>query len=164
MIIVMNNFPKFLILFFSLCWNFLANAQVSVNLSQLSGTKWKFVNLQYDGLFNNEDNCEDTDTFWEFSNTKVNQTVHYDGRTFTHTFPFYISTTSPASVDDFNNSLVGKYNKGDYLVIYKPLLKRTYWYRIKSFDKKTGDMYLFRAKVPDEIGGRDVTIHLKLIK
>lgn len=142
----------------------ITTCDAQVSLKQLINTKWKFVNLQYDGLFNNEDNCEDTDTFWEFSNTKVNQTVHYDGRTFTHTFPFYISTTSPASVDDFNNSLVGKYNKGDYLVIYKPLLKRTYWYRIKSFDKKTGDMYLFRAKVPDEIGGRDVTIHLKLIK
>ena len=89
----------------------ITTCDAQVSLKQLINTKWKFVNLQYDGLFNNEDNCEDTDTFWEFSNTKVNQTVHYDGRTFTHTFPFYISTTSPASVDDFNNSLVGKYNK-----------------------------------------------------
>ena len=67
-------------------------------------------------------------------------------------------------MDDFNNSLVGNDKKGDYLVIYKETLECIDWYIIKSFDKTTGDMYLFRERVPDEIGGRDVTIHLKLIK
>ena len=67
-------------------------------------------------------------------------------------------------MDDFNNSFVENYDKGDYLIIYKETLECIDWYRIKSFDKTTGDMYLFRERVSDEIGGRDVTIHLKLIK
>ena len=38
------------------------------------------------------------------------------------------------------------------------------WYTIMSLDLKKGDMYLFREQRSDEIGGANVTIHLKLIK
>jgi hypothetical protein len=132
------------------------NAQVS--LKQLINTKWEFVGNNYN---NHNKNYNKT---WEFSNKEIKQTVHYKGRTVIHTCPFYISSTRPVSLDDFNNSLVGNNKKGDYLILYKETLECIDWYIIKSFDKTTGDMYLFRERVPDEIGGRDVTIHLKLIK
>lgn len=133
------------------------NAQF--DLKQLVNTKWKFVGNNYNEYYN-----ENYNKTWEFSNTKIKQTVHYKGRTVIHTCPFYISSTRPVSLDDFNNSLVGNNKKGDYLILYKETLECIDWYIIKSFDKTTGDMYLFRERVPDEIGGRDVTIHLKLIK
>ena len=37
------------------------------------------------------------------------------------------------------------------------------WYTITSIDWNTGDMYLFRQLVEDEVGGGPVTIHFKLI-
>ena len=138
------------------------NAQVS--LKQLINTKWKFVSIHSNGIIGTEDDSEDIETFWYFSKTNIKQTVHYKGRTVIHNFPYYISSMQPTSMDNFNNSLVGKFNKGKFLVMYMSTLECIDWYIIKSFDKTTGDMYLFRERVPDEIGGSDVTIHLKLIK
>ena len=37
------------------------------------------------------------------------------------------------------------------------------WYTITSIDWNTGDMYLFRQLVEDEVGGGPVTIHFKII-
>ena len=132
------------------------NAQVGLN--QLVNTKWEFAGNNY----NNHN--KNYNKIWEFSGKEIKQTVHYNGRTVIHRCPFYLSSSRPTSMDDFNNSLVENYDKGDYLIIYKETLECIDWYRIKSFDKTTGDMYLFRERVSDEIGGRDVTIHLKLIK
>ena len=42
-------------------------------------------------------------------------------------------------------------------------IKRMDWYTITSIDWNTGDMYLFRQPAEDEVGGRPVTIHFKLI-
>ena len=132
------------------------NAQVSLN--QLVNTKWEFAGNNYNN------NNKNYNKIWEFSGKEIKQTVHYNGRTVIHRCPFYLSSSRPTSMDDFNNSLVENYDKGDYLIIYKETLECIDWYIIKSFDKTTGDMYLFRERVPDEIGGSDVTIHLKLIK
>lgn len=125
-----------------------------VSLSQLKGTKWKELSPADD----------DEESTWEFTDSRIRQKSYCkkDNYQFDFTSPFYISNTKPTK---FDKTLVGKNSKGDYLVTcIGRNLERLDWYTIMACDLKTGDMYLFREREEDEIGGRDVTIHLKLIK
>lgn len=138
------------ILIVSLVCTISCKAQVSV--ANLNGTSWKMVSPVN----------EYASTVWTFSKTQVIDTATFfdDNEVIKNYSQYYLSKTKPAS---FNNALVGKSVKGDYLVTYSTKRKRMDWYTIMSLDLKKGDMYLFREQRPDEIGGCNVTIHFKLI-
>ena len=123
-----------------------------VSLSQLQGTKWKEVSPVQEG----------DEKIWEFSDKEITRHFYYkhNDKQYEYKDPFYISNYFPTVYDQ---SLVGKNNTGKYLVMYIDTWDRMDWYTITSIDWNTGDMYLFRQLVEDEVGGRDVTIHFKLI-
>ena len=129
------------------------SCKAQVTLAELNGTSWKMVSPV----------SEYESTVWTFSKTRVIDTATYfhDNEVVKNYYPYYLSMSKPAS---FNNALVGKSVKGDYLVTYSTKRKRMDWYTIMSLDLRKGDMYLFREARPDEVGGANVTIHLKLIK
>ena len=126
---------------------------VEVSLSQLQGTKWKIVSPIQEG----------NEKIWEFSDKEITRHYYYKDidNQFEYKNPFYITNSLPLT---FVQSLVGKVDKGIYLVMYRGTeIKRMDWYTITSIDWNTGDMYLFRQPAEDEVGGRPVTIHFKLI-
>lgn len=125
---------------------------VEVSLSQLQGTKWKEVSPIQEG----------DEKIWEFSDKEITRHYYYkhNNNQYEYKDPFYISNYFPTVYDQ---SLVGKKNTGKYLVMYIDTWDRMDWYTITSIDWNTGDMYLFRQLVADEVGGGDVTIHFKLI-
>ena len=129
------------------------SCKAQVTLTELNGTSWEIVSPVN----------EYARRVWTFSKTQVTQTSTYfdDNEVIRNYSQYYLSKTKPAS---FNNALVGKSVKGDYLVTYSTKRKRMDWYTIMSLDLRKGDMYLFREARPDEVGGANVTIHLKLIK
>ncbi len=139
------------ILIVSLMCTISCKAQVS--LADLNGTSWKMVSPV----------SEYESTVWTFSKIRVTDTATFfhNNKVVKNSNPYYLSMSKPTS---FNNALVGKSVKGNYLVMTKTKRNRLYWYTIMSLDLKKGDMYLFREARPDEVGGANVTIHLKLIK
>ena len=76
-------------------------------------------------------------------------------------FDYYLTDYEP---ENFDSTQVGTETRGDYLVTYCKQPKGISWYEILSCDLDTGDMYLLHRMRPGVIGGRDVTIHYKLIK
>lgn len=125
---------------------------VEVSLSQLQGTRWKEVSPIQEG----------DEKIWEFSDKEITRHYYYkdNDKQYEYKDPFYISSYFPTVYD---KSLVGKKDTGKYLVMYIDTWNRMDWYTITSIDWNTGDMYLFRQLVEDEVGGGDVTIHFKLI-
>lgn len=123
-----------------------------VSLSQLQGTKWKIVSPIQEG----------DEKIWEFSDKEITRHYYYkdNDKQYEYKDPFYISNYFPTVYDQ---SLVGKKVIGKYLVMYIDTWNRMDWYTITSIDWNTGDMYLFRQPAEDEVGGRPVTIHFKLI-
>ena len=123
-----------------------------VSLSQLQGTKWKIVSPIQEG----------DEKIWKFSDKEITRHYYYkdNDRQYEYKDPFYISNYFPTVYDQ---SLVGKKDTGKYLVMYIDTWDRMDWYTITSIDWNTGDMYLFRQPAEDEVGGRPVTIHFKLI-
>lgn len=125
---------------------------VEVSLSQLQGTKWKQTSPKYGYK----------ETTWEFTNNQLKTVSHYvsSNEKIENVFPYYISDSFPSV---FIHNCVGKNYTGKYLVTYLERWNRMDWYTITSIDWNTGDMYLFRQPAEDEVGGRPVTIHFKLI-
>ena len=101
------------------------------------------------------------ETTWMFSNDYIIEQSKLNNKNYEFRSPFYVTNSLPLT---FVQSQVGKVDKGIYLVMYIGTeIKRMDWYTITSIDWNTGDMYLFRQPAEDEVGGRPVTIHFKLI-
>lgn len=125
--------------------------QAQVNTAQLAGTKWKKI-------YSDEN---DMITTWEFTSEQIVRKTVTPSWTSDYTSPFYITNKEPK---EFDKSMVGKNGKGCYLAkcIGKDR-ERLDWYTIMSFDLTNGEMTLYRKAEPDEIGGGDAIIYLKLI-
>ena len=88
-----------------------------VSLSQLQGTKWKIVSPIQEG----------DEKIWEFSNKEITRHYYYkdSDNQFEYKNPFYITNSLPLT---FVQSLVGKVDKGIYLVMYRGTdIKRMDW-------------------------------------
>lgn len=128
------------------------SCKAQVSTSQLAGTKWKQTSPKYGYK----------ETTWEFTTNQLKTVSHYvsSNEKIENVFPYYISDSFPSV---FIHNCVGKNYTGKYLVTYLERWNRMDWYTITSIDWNTGDMYLFRQPAEDEVGGRPVTIHFKLI-
>lgn len=142
----------FIIIFvFLICLGAVAE---TISSSQLAGTIW-----------------EDVDS--EKPETDRINTISFDAETLTSQsywplvdittkkqFDYYLTDYEP---EHFDSTQVGSETSGYYLVTYCKQPKGISWYEILSCDLDTGDMYLLHRMRPGVIGGRDVTIHYKLI-
>ena len=129
------------------------SCKAQVSTSQLAGTKWKMISPSGEDVVK---------TTWEFTNKEIKETIYFIpyNEEIINVFPYYISSSFPSV---FVHNCVGKNYTGKYLVKLLERNNRMYWYTITSIDWNTGDMYLFRQPAEDEVGGRPVTIHFKLI-
>lgn len=129
------------------------SCKAQVSTSQLIGTKWKMISPSGEDIVK---------TTWEFTNKEIKETIYFIpyNEEIINVFPYYISSSFPSV---FVHNCVGKNYTGKYLVKLLERNNRMYWYTITSVNWTTGDMYLFRQPAEDEVGGRPVTIHFKLI-
>ena len=129
------------------------SCKAQVSTSQLIGTKWKMTSPSGEDIVK---------TTWEFTNKEIKETIYFIpyNEEIINVFPYYISSSFPSV---FVHNCVGKNYTGKYLVKLLERNNRMYWYTITSVNWTTGDMYLFRQPAEDEVGGRPVTIHFKLI-
>ena len=129
------------------------SCKAQVSTSQLIGTKWKMISPSGEDIVK---------TTWEFTNKEIKETIYFIpyNEEIINVFPYYISSSFPSV---FVHNCVGKNYTGKYLVKLLERNNRMYWYTITSVNWTTGDMYLFRQPPEDEVGGRPVTIHFKLI-
>ena len=128
----MNNFPKFLILFFSLCWNFLANAQISISSSQLAGTRWTLKG----------DNKVIKDTV-EYTSTKevLKDYLPTFKKTIVHKREYYLSETTDTI---FDKTKVGKQTYGCYLITYNEKNQECSYFKIIKFNLQEEEFILYR--------------------
>ncbi len=141
------------IVFLFLAFAMSTNANAQVTTSQLVGTKWEMIDEEVD----------DEVSTWTFSEREISKNIYFksDGASYTNNNSYYLTNQRPSS---FCSSLVGKGSSGNYIVVYSYKRQRFDWYIIRSLDKSTGDMYLFRERKDGEIGNTDITIHFKLIQ
>ena len=129
--------------------SFYCNAQVTIQLSQIIGTKWTIDGGGKVG--------EDTLTFYRESMLKVSY-YNLVKKTTKISTPYYLSDTVPTS---FDNSKVGVNTSGSFLVKYNSKLNRMTILQIRSFDLAKGEMVFYNPYIKDAI--RDGTIKYKLI-
>jgi hypothetical protein len=150
----MKNFQKILILFFFLCLNFLANAQVSVNLSQLSGTKWKVI-TPCDSKIKHR---------WTFSSSERKSYMYYGSRRSAGvTYTFYLDSVNSYA---FDNSKIGVSVNGCYIHEYNTKINDSGVWQIESFDEEQGTMTLtgnIKVRKNTITKGGNVTLVLKRI-
>lgn len=140
---------RILFLLYILLCSIYCNAQVSVQLSQLIGTKWTIDGGGKVG--------EDTLTFYKDYELNV---AYYNlvKRTTRFTTPYYLSETIPSS---FDQSKVGNSTHGCFLIEYNNKLKRMTILQIRSFDLQKGELVFYNPYIKDAI--RDGTIKYRLI-
>ena len=149
-----NNMKHAFIIIFIILFSLEVDAE-TISSNQLVGTMW-----------------EDVDS--EKPETDRINTISFDAETLTSQsywplvdittkkqFDYYLTDYEP---EHFDSTQVGSETSGYYLVTYCKQPKGISWYEILSCDLDTGDMYLLHRMRPGVIGGRDVTIHYKLIR
>lgn len=134
---------KALLLFILIC-GISCNAQVTVNTSQLTETKWTIDGGGKIG--------EDTLTFYKDYELDV---AYFPllKRTSKFTKPYYLSDSIPKT---FDHSKVGTSTSGCYIIVYNNNLKRMTVYEIRTFDLKNRKMVLYNPYIRDAF--RDGTI------
>ena len=150
---VNNMKHAFIIIFvFLICLGAVAE---TISSSQLAGTIWEDVDSK-----KTETKRSDTITFSAETLTSQSYWPLVD-ITIKKQFDYYLTDYKP---EHFDSTKVGSETSGYYLVTYCKQPKGISWYEILSCDLDTGDMYLLHRMRPGVIGGRDVTIHYKLIR
>lgn len=140
---------KILFILYILLYGTYCNAQVTVKLSQLIGTKWTIDGGGKVG--------EDTLTFYSSYMLDVTY-FNLLKRTTKFTTPYYLSESIPKT---FDHSKVGTSTSGCFLIEYNNKLKRMSISQIRSFDLQKGELVFYNPYIKDAI--RDGTIKYRLI-
>lgn len=146
---IFNQMKKVLLLLHILLCSIYCHAQVTVQLSQLVGTRWTIDGGGKVG--------EDTLTFYKDKEVDV---AYFPllKRTSVINRPFYLSETFPKF---FDHSKVGTSTSGCFIVGYNNKLRRMTVLQIRSFDLAKGEMVFYNPHIKDAI--RDGTIKYRLI-
>ena len=140
---------KYIIISLLFCASY-CNAQVSISLSMLNGTKWT---IDYEEKIG-EDTILYLNSFTQFSAYLPLIKKRAKFRT-----PYYLTDSIPRS---FDSSKVGKSQHGCYIVKYNDKIDVMTIFQIQEFDLKKGKMVLYNPRTKDAF--RDGTIKYRLIK
>lgn len=146
---IFNQMKKVLLLLHILLCSIYCHAQVTVQLSQLVGTKWTIDGGGKVG--------EDTLTFYRDTMQKVSY-YNLVKRTTRFSTPYYLSNSIPKS---FDYSRVGISTSGTFIVKYNKKLNRMTVLQVRNFDLAKGEMVFYYPYIKDAI--RDGTIKYRLI-
>ena len=140
---------KYIIISLLFCASY-CNAQVSISLSMLNGTKWT---IDYEEKIG-EDTILYLNSFTQFSAYLPLIKKRAKFRT-----PYYLTDNIPRT---FDSSKVGKSQHGCYIVKYNDKIDVMTIFQIQEFDLKKGKMVLYNPRTKDAF--RDGTIKYRLIK
>ena len=140
---------KYIIISLLFCASY-CNAQVSISLSMLNGTKWT---IDYEEKIG-EDTILYLNSFTQFSAYLPLIKKRAKFRT-----PYYLTDSIPRT---FDSSKVGKSQHGCYIVKYNDKIDVMTIFQIQEFDLKKGKMVLYNPRTKDAF--RDGTIKYRLIK
>ena len=126
------------------------NAQVTVKLSQLAGTKWT---IDY------EEKVGTDTTLYLNSFTQFSAYLPLIKKRAKFRTPYYLTDSIPRT---FDSSKVGKSQHGCYIVKYNDKIDVMTIFQIQEFDLKKGKMVLYNPRTKDAF--RDGTIKYRLIK
>ena len=140
---------KYIIISILFCASY-CNAQVSISLSMLNGTKWT---IDYEEKIG-EDTILYLNSFTQFSAYLPLIKKRAKFRT-----PYYLTDSIPRT---FDSSKVGKSQHGCYIVKYNDKIDVMTIFQIQEFDLKKGKMVLYNPRTKDAF--RDGTIKYRLIK
>jgi len=137
--------------FYAIILATLCSAQQYISSSSLVGTKWLHVNQV----------SEKKAFKFYYTFTRRNMTTQNveDPRGIRYTY--YLTDKIPQSYD---KSKVGKPSKGCYLVEYNEIAEEMTYHTIKSFNRKTGRLILYRNYDPKRIGSSACDIVLTRVK
>lgn len=140
---------KYIIISLLFCASY-CNAQVSVSLSMLNGTKWT---IDYEEKIG-EDTILYLNSFTQFSAylPLIKKRAKFQK-------PYYLTDSIPKT---FDSSKVGKSQHGCYIVEYNDVVDVMTILQIKKFDLQKGKMVLYNPRIKDDF--RDGTIKYRLIK
>lgn len=140
---------KYIIISLLFCASY-CNAQVSISLSMLNGTKWTIDDEEKVGT----DTTLYLNSFTQFSAylPLINKRTKFQT-------PYYLTDSIPRT---FDSSKVGKSQHGCYIVKYNDLMDVMTIFQIQEFDLKKGKMVLYNPRIKDAF--RDGTIKYRLIK
>lgn len=142
---------KKILLIISLCFCIsYCNAQVSISLSKLNGTKWTINDEEKIG----EDTILYLNSFTQFSAylPLINKRAKFQT-------PYYLTDSIPRT---FDSSKVGQSQHGCYIVKYNDVMDVMTVFKIQEFDLQKGKMVLYNPRIKDAF--RDGTIKYRLIK
>lgn len=118
------------------------NAQTSISINQLKGTKWQRTSPAYNDKIS---------TLIYSDSTYMNITNYLLIKELSEsTFKYYLSPSVPPS---FDFSKVGKPTSGKFLIVYNRKMDEMFYYQIISFSPQK--MVLLRKGKPYSIGGAD---------
>ena len=140
---------KYIIISLLFCASY-CNAQVSISLSMLIGTKWTIDDEEKVGT----DTTLYLNSFTQFSAylPLINKRAKFQTS-------YYLTDSIPRT---FDSSKVGKSQHGCYIVKYNDLMDVMTIFQIQEFDLKKGKMVLYNPRIKDAF--RDGTIKYRLIK
>ena len=140
---------KYIIISLLFCASY-CNAQVSISLSMLIGTKWTIDDEEKIG----EDTTQYFSSFTQFTSylPLIKKRAKFQT-------PYYLTDSIPRT---FDSSTVGKSQHGCYIVKYNDLMDVMTVFQIQEFDLKKGKMVLYNPRIKDAF--RDGTIKYRLIK
>lgn len=140
---------KYVIISLLFCASY-CNAQVSVSLSMLNGTKWTIDDEEKIG----EDTTLYLNSFTQFSAylPLINKRAKFQT-------PYYLTDSIPKT---FDSSKIGQSKHGCYIVKYNDVMDVMTILQIKEFDLQKGKMVLYNPRIKDAF--RDGTIKYRLIK
>ena len=142
---------KKILLIISLCFCIsYCNAQVSISLSMLNGTKWT---IDY------EEKVGTDTTLYLNSFTQFSAYLPLIKKRAKFRTPYYLTDSIPRT---FDSSKVGKSQHGCYIVKYNDKIDVMTIFQIQEFDLKKGKMVLYNPRTKDAF--RDGTIKYRLIK
>lgn len=118
-----------------------AIAQVTISISELTGTKWQLTDV-----FNRHSSA-----YYEFTRNAF--IWHREDGT-TSSYPYYLSATIPTK---FDFTKVGVSTKGCYYIEYNDKRNIFSCYAIICFNKSTGKM-IHKRKIPEDVIGLSDTV------
>lgn len=140
---------KYIIISILFCASY-CNAQVSISLSMLNGTKWT---IDY------EEKVGTDTTLYLNSFTQFSAYLPLIKKRAKFRTPYYLTDSIPRT---FDSSKVGKSQHGCYIVKYNDKIDVMTIFQIQEFDLKKGKMVLYNPRTKDAF--RDGTIKYRLIK